>query len=99
MAREPDIQLFRESGTWHRPEGAVHVEVVIKGGGGGGSVGEDGSIIPGEEGQVVIKKMSADQVGATAQITIGEAGRGASRGGVKAPDGNVGYAVVVTYFE
>jgi hypothetical protein len=43
--------------------------------------------------------MSADEAGATAQIAIGEAGQDGSRGGIKAPDGNVGYAVVVTYFE
>jgi hypothetical protein len=47
----------------------------------------------------VINEMSADQVGATAQIAVGEAGRGGSKGTIKAPNGNVGYAVVVTHFQ
>lgn len=99
MAQEPNIQFFRESGTWHRPEGTVRVEVMIKGGDGGGSVDEAGRIIPGQEGELVIRQLTADEVGETAQIKIGEAGRGGSRGNIKAPDGNVGYAVVVAYFE
>jgi hypothetical protein len=99
MAREPEMQFFRESGTWHRPEGAVRVVVMIKGGDGGSGIDQEGNVVPGQEGQLAVKTMSADEVGATAQIKIGEAGRGAVRGRQKVPDGNIGYAVVVTYFE
>lgn len=98
MTQEPDIQFFRESGIWHRPEGAVRVEVMIKGGDAGGSVGQDGAIIPGEEGEIVIKEMTADEAGPTVPVSVGGAGCGGSREGVKAPDGSAGYAVVVTYF-
>ena len=76
----------------------VRVEVMIKGGDAGGSVGLDGAIIPGEKGEIMIKEMSADEAGPTVPVSIGEAGHGGSRGGVKAPDGSAGYAVVVTYF-
>jgi hypothetical protein len=72
---------------------------MIKGGDGGGSVSEDGSIIPGQEGQIVIKEMSAAEVGASAKIAIGHGGLGGSRGDVNAPGGHAGYAVVVTYFD
>lgn len=99
MAREPDMQFFRESGTWHRPEGAVRVEVLVKAGDAGGSVGADGTIIPGERGQVVIQEMSAKEAGPSAPIMIGEAGKGGSRGDLMAPDGLPGYAVVTTYFK
>jgi hypothetical protein len=99
MAREPEIQFFRESGIWHRPDGAVRIEMVIKAGDGGGGIDPDGNIVSGQHGQLVVKKMSASEVGETATITVGGAGRGASRGRLKAPDGEVGYAVVITYFE
>lgn len=99
MAREPDMQFFRESGTWYRPDGAVRVVVLVKGGDAGGSVDADGTIVPGERGQVVIQEMSAKEAGASAPITIGEAGRGAWLGDLKAPDGLPGYGVVITYLK
>ena len=34
MTDHMDMQCFSESGTWHKPPGAVSVEVVIKGGDG-----------------------------------------------------------------
>lgn len=99
MPRGPDIQFFRESGTWHRPDGAVRVKVLVKGGDSGGSVASDGTIILGKQGQVVIKEMSAKEVGPAAPIEIGKAGAGAWVGHLKAPDGLPGYAVVTTYFK
>lgn len=99
MACEPDMQFFRESGTWHRPEGAVRVEVLVKGGDAGGSLDADGTIIPGERGQVVIQEMSAKEAGPTVPVAIGEAGKGAWVEDLKAPDGLPGYAVVTTYFK
>jgi hypothetical protein len=99
MPRVPDMQFFRESGKWHRPEGAVRIKILVKGGDAGGSVTSDGTIIPGAQGQVVIKEMTAKEVGPTAPIEIGKAGEGAWVGHLKAPDGLPGYAVVTTYFK
>ena len=99
MGREPDIQFFHESGAWHRPEGAVKVRVFVKGGDSGGSVDADGTVVPGEQGQVVVQEMSAKEAGPMVPVTIGEAGKGAWAGDRKAPDGLPGYAVVTTYFK
>jgi hypothetical protein len=52
VAREPDMQFFLQSGTWHRPEGTVRVRVLVKGGDAGGSVEADGTIVPGSRGEV-----------------------------------------------
>lgn len=89
------MQFFRESGTWHRPEGAVRVEVMAKGGDAGSSVGPDGKIIPGQEGEVVITMLTAEEAGESAPIEIGKGGAG----GGHAPGGTDGYMVVVTYFD
>ena len=99
MARKPDMQFFRESGTWHRPEGAARIEVLVKAGDAGGSLDADGTIVPGARGQVVIQEMSAKEAGPTVSVAIGEAGKGAWVGDLKAPDGLPGYAVVTTYFK
>ena len=93
-----DVQFFTESGSWKKPPGAVSADVVIKGAGGGGSIGEDGSIIPGAEGEVVVEKLTGDKL-PDAQIQIGEIGRGATLGDLRAPHGRPGYAVVITYLE
>jgi hypothetical protein len=93
------MQFLRESGTWHRPEGAARVKVLVKGGDSGGSVGADGTIIPGTQGQVVIQEMSAKEAGPEVLVEIGEAGEGAWVGDRKAPDGLPGYGVVTTFFK
>lgn len=99
MGREPDMQFFRQSGRWRRPEGAVRVKVLIKGGDAGGSVEADGTVVPGTRGEVVTQEMSAKEAGPEVPIKIGEAGRGAWAGDRKAPDGLPGYAVVTTFFK
>ena len=73
MRREPDMQVFRQSGTWHRPEGATKVKVLAKAGDAGGSVEADGTIVPGVQGEVVVKEMSAKEAGPEVPIKIGEA--------------------------
>ena len=72
MTDHMDMQCFSESGTWHRPPRAVSVEVVIKGGNGGNSIGEGDRIIPGTEGELVIKEFAAAQLPETAEVHIGE---------------------------
>lgn len=99
MGREPDTQFFRESGTWHRPEGAVRVRVLVKGGDSGSSVDENGTVVPGVRGEVVTRDLSAKEAGSSAPIAIGEAGKGVWVGDLKAPDGLPGYAIVRTYFK
>jgi hypothetical protein len=96
-AGDIDIQFFNESGRWKKPPGAIRTKIVIKGGNGGSSIGEDGSIIPGTEGELVVKEIPADQLPETAEIQIGKAGRGGTLGALKAPDSRPGYAVVITH--
>jgi hypothetical protein len=99
VASNVDIQFFYESGVWSRLPGAIRMKVMIKSGGGGSTIGEDGSIIPGTEGELIVEEFPADQIPETARIQIGQAGRGGTQGDVKAPDGSPGYAVVITYLE
>jgi hypothetical protein len=91
--------VFRESGTWHRPEGAARVRVLVKGGDAGGSVEADGTIVPGAQGEVLIQEMSAKEAGPEGTVKIGDAGKGAWVGHRKAPGGLPGYAVVTTFFK
>jgi hypothetical protein len=72
---------------------------VVKGAGGGGGIGEDGTIVPGSDGEIVVERFSSDELPETAQIQIGEGGVGATLGDVKAPDGQSGYAVIITYLD
>ena len=99
MADHMDIQCFSESGTWHKPPGAVSVEVVIKGGDGGNSIGEGDRIIPGAKGELVNKEFPAAQLPETAEVHIGEGGRGGRRGDLTVPGGRPGWAVVITHLE
>ncbi len=97
MARHMDMQCFSESGTWHKPPGAVSVEVVIKGGDGGSSIGEGDRIIPGTKGEVVVKEFPAAQLPETAEVHIGAGGRGGTRADLAVPGGRPGWAVVITH--
>jgi hypothetical protein len=63
------------------------------------SLAERGTIVPGSEGKIVVERFSSDELPETAQIRIGEGGVGATLGDVKAPDGQPGYAVVITYLD
>jgi len=93
------MQFFRESGTWYRPKGAVRIRVLVKGSDAGGSIESDGTIVPGARGEVVIQEMSAKEAGPEAPIKMGEGGKGAWVGHLKASDGLPGYAVVTTFFK
>jgi hypothetical protein len=97
MTDHIDMQFFSESGTWHKPPGAVSAEVVIKGGDGGWFIGEGDRIIPGTKGEVVYKEIPAAQLPETAEIQIGEGGRGNTRGDLAVPGGRPGWAVVITH--
>jgi hypothetical protein len=99
VAGNIDFQFFATSGTWRKPPGATRTDVVVKGAGGGGGIGEDGTIVPGSEGEIVVERFSSDELPEIAQIRIGEGGVGATMGDVKAPDGQPGYAVVITYLD
>jgi hypothetical protein len=94
-----NIQFFAKNGTWKKPPGAVRADIVIKGAGGGSSISKDGSIIPGTDGEVVVDGFPADELPETAQIRIGEVGRGGTWAAFNAPDGRPGYAVIITYLE
>lgn len=39
-----DIQVFPDSGIWHKPLGAIRVDLVLQGGDAPGSVGESRSV-------------------------------------------------------
>jgi hypothetical protein len=99
VARKPDIQFFYESGIWHRPKGARKVKVLVKGGDSGGTIEANGTIVPGEQGQLVVREISAKEAGPSVPITIGEAGTGAWEGLNQAPEGMPGYSIVATYFK
>jgi hypothetical protein len=99
MADHMDIQFFSESGTWHRPPGAVSVEVVLKAGDGGTSIGEGDRIIPGTRGEFVIKEFPAAQMPETAEVSVGEGGRGGTRGDLTVTGGRPGWAVIITHLE
>jgi hypothetical protein len=99
MASRVDMQCFSESGTWHKPPGAVSVEVVIKGGDGGSTIGEGDRIIPGTKGEVVVEEFAAAQLPETAEVHIGEGGRGGTRGDLTLSSARSGWAVVITHLE
>jgi hypothetical protein len=94
-----DIQVFKASDTWHKPPGAVTVEVIIKGGDGGWSIVGGDRIIPGSKGEVVYQEFAADQLPETTAIQIGEGGRGSTVGDLTVPGGRPGWAVVITHQE
>jgi hypothetical protein len=93
----PVIQYFGTSGTWVKPEGAVRVDYLVCGSGGGGSVGIETMGRDGEAGALVCGSFDAGQLPDRLEVTIGRGGRGAVLGPFKGGDGAPGYAVFVTH--
>lgn len=94
---EPEIQYFGESGTWIKPPGAVRVDYLIRAGGGGGSVGFGEMGRDGEGGAVHSGSFDPDRLPERVEVEIGQGGRGAALGSVKAGDGAAGFALFVTH--
>ena len=82
---KPDIQYFAEDGTWVKPPGAVRADVVLQGAGGGGGFWYGGH---GQDGEIVVRSLPADDLPGLVPVTIGHGGR---------PGGRDGYALIVTH--
>jgi hypothetical protein len=65
----------------------------------GNSIGQGDRIIPGTKGELVIKEFPAAQLPETAEVHIGEGGRGGTRGDLTVPGGRPGWAVIITHLE
>jgi hypothetical protein len=79
----PDIQYFASSGTWVKPSRAVAVDMVTCGAGAGSS-GQH----PGEDGELTVQRLRADDLPGELTVTVGKGGR---------PGGRDGYALIVTH--
>jgi len=83
---KPDIQYFAESRTWVKPAGAVRVDIMLQGGG-GGAVPVVGPKI-GLPGELMASSHDAALLPETVEVQIGKGGR---------PGGRDGYALIVTH--
>lgn len=84
----PDIQYFASSGTWVKPPGAVAVDIMGCGGGAGAGFRADGSVIPGGDGELTVRRLLADDLPGSVEVEAGKGGR---------PGGRDGYALIVTH--
>ena len=82
-----DIQYFGQDGTWSKPPGATVVDIILRGAGAGASL-HVGQWIPGEDGQLTVQRLSADELADEETVEIGRPGR---------PRGRAGYALIVTH--
>jgi hypothetical protein len=99
----PEIKYFAESGTWVKPERAVRVDIVLKGGDAGGNVSDEAftraslgrRVNPngircsnGEPGDITVSSWDATDLDDTVEVRVGRGGR---------PGGRDGYALIITH--
>ena len=81
-----DVQIFTEpAAKWRKPDGAIQVDVIMRGGQGGGKEGEFGEL----KAVSFAAGTLEDEIG----ITVAAGGRGDDG----EPSGFAGYAVVITH--
>jgi hypothetical protein len=85
----PEIQYFAESGTWVKPEGAVRVDIMLRGSGDEAAISVVGTKI-GTPGELLASSFDASDLPDTVEVEVGKGGR---------PGGRDGYALIVTHLE
>jgi len=90
-----NVQTFRASGEWVKPDRADTVDMLLVGAGSGGTAdGHDG-----ENGQVVMRTFRADELPDRVAVEIGKGGRGGMAGERVGGDGADGLVVVRTHLK
>ncbi len=97
MSATPDIQYFASSGTWHKPPGAIRVDVMVQAAGGGGTFMFQGTG-HGSDGEITARSYRASSLADEVHVEVGIGGKGAAFGaGFSGGDGADGYALIVTH--
>ncbi len=97
MSATPDIQYFASSGTWHKPPGAIRVDVMVQAAGGGGAFMCQGTG-HGSDGEITARSYRASSLADEVHVEVGIDGKGTPFGaGFSGGDGADGYALIVTH--
>jgi hypothetical protein len=80
------VEVFTADDTWNKPDGAIWVEVTCVGGGGGGGglsgAASDEGCGGGGSGYLSVYSVPADDLAATATVTVGSGGAGGTSSGL-----------------